>query len=270
MESRTAELREKALFLAIDEYDESEIVKCNSFYNRFTKRLLGFIIAFLLFILLLPIYIFVSMAILIDSGMPVLYTPLRGGYKEKRFKIYKFRTMVRDADKHGGCTALNDSRITRVGYILRKTKLDEIPQLLNIIKGDMAFIGPRPELLKYTDAYVGKEKYIMQVRPGITDFSSIKFINQDEIVGDDDPVAMFEKYILKPKTLLRIKYAATVSFAVDVKLFTWTIGAVIKKGIKFIFRKSNVDQKTSIPTSQDLQDEKVYVEQYRRIERTES
>lgn len=148
--------------------------------------------------------------------------------------------MVWNADKiGGGTTALNDSRITRVGNFLRKTKADEFANLLSIIKGNMSFIGPRPELLQYTDNYSGVEKYILEVRPGITDYSSIEFINLDEIVGNENADEYYEKYVLKKKNLLRVKYAATVSFVTDVKLFFTTVFDVIKKALKFIFKNKS-------------------------------
>lgn len=176
------------------------------------------------------------MAVIIEDGSPVFYRPLRGGYKNKPFHIFKFRSMVKNADKiGGGTTALHDPRITKVGNFLRKTKLDEIPQLFNIINGTMSFIGPRPELLRYTDQYEGEEKLIFEVRPGITDYSSIEFINLDEIVGQGDADEMYEKYVLKKKNALRIKYAKEVSFATDVKLFLFTVWRVIKKAFSFIF-----------------------------------
>lgn len=173
---------------------------------------------------------------MIEDGSPVFYRPLRGGYKNKPFHIFKFRSMVKNADKiGGGTTALHDPRITKVGNFLRKTKLDEIPQLFNIINGTMSFIGPRPELLRYTDQYEDEEKLIFEVRPGITDFSSIEFINLDEIVGQGDADEMYEKYVLKRKNALRIKYAKEVSFGTDVKLFSLTVWRVIKKALSFIF-----------------------------------
>ncbi len=208
-------------------------------YNRFLKRIIDFIFAIILFIVLIPFYFIIALAIAIESGFPVFYRPKRGGYKEKPFRIFKFRTMVKDADKiGGGTTALNDPRITKVGKFLRKTKLDEIPQLLNVISGSMSFIGPRPELLKYTTTYEGAEKDILKVRPGITDFSSIEFINLDEIVGGENADEMYEKYVLKKKNELRIKYAHEVSFLTDFKLFFKTIFKVIKKAFKYIFRKN--------------------------------
>ena len=212
------------------------MINYNNFYNRYLKRWLGVCIACLLLLVLWPFYLIIALAVIIEDGSPVFYRPLRGGYRNKPFHIFKFRSMVKNADKiGGGTTALHDPRITKVGNFLRKTKLDEIPQLFNIINGTMSFIGPRPELLRYTDQYEGEEKLIFEVRPGITDFSSIEFINLDEIVGQGDADEMYEKYILKKKNALRIKYAKEVSFATDVKLFSLTVWRVIKKAFSFIF-----------------------------------
>ena len=208
----------------------------NSIYNRYIKRFLGIILALFLLFVLWPFYIVIAIAVAIEDGLPVFYRPQRGGYYNKPFRIFKFRSMVKNADKiGGGTTALNDPRITKVGNFLRKTKLDEIPQLFNIINGTMSFIGPRPELIRYTDQYEGEEKLIFEVRPGITDFSSIEFINLDEIVGQGDADEMYEKYVLKKKNALRIKYAKEVSFGTDVKLFSLTVWRVIKKALSFIF-----------------------------------
>ena len=220
------------------EFTEKQLDKnSTSLYNRLVKRLIGLVVALILFVLLSPFLLMISIAIIVDSGLPIFYKADRGGYKGKNFKIYKFRTMVKNADKiGGGTTALNDSRITRVGHFLRKTKLDEIPQLINIIKGEMSFVGPRPELLRYTSQYDDIEKYILKVRPGITDFSSIEFINLDEIVGGENADEMYEKHVLKRKNLLRIKYVSTISFAVDCKLFCMTLIRTIQKAIKIIFK----------------------------------
>lgn len=189
-------------------------------------------------IMLLPFYLIIGAVVAIESGFPVFYCPQRGGYKNKPFRIFKFRSMVKNADKiGGGTTALNDPRITNVGNFLRKTKLDETPQLFNIIAGTMSFIGPRPELLRYVNQYEGDEKLIMQVRPGITDFSSIEFINLDEVVGSGNADEMYEKYVLKRKNKLRIKYANEVSFGTDCKLFFHTVWGVVKKSTKFIVKK---------------------------------
>lgn len=208
----------------------------NSFYNKYVKRWLGFILAVILILILWPIYFIIAAAVAIEDGFPVFYRPLRGGYAGKSFRIFKFRTMVKNADTiGGGTTALNDPRITKVGNFLRKTKLDETPQLFNIILGSMSFIGPRPELLRYVEQYVGEEKLIMDVRPGITDFSSVEFINLDEVVGSGNADEMYEKFVLKRKNELRIRYAKEVSFATDCKLFLNTVWRVIEKALGFIF-----------------------------------
>lgn len=206
-----------------------------SFYNRLIKRWIGFFLAIVLFMIICPLYLLIIIAIVIEDGFPVFYSPQRGGYHDKPFRIFKFRSMIKDADKiGGGTTALRDPRITKVGGFLRKTKLDEIPQLLNIINGTMSFIGPRPELLQYTNQYEGEEKLIFEVRPGITDFSSIEFINLDEIVGQGDADEVYEKYVLKKKNSLRVKYAKEVSWGIDIRLFFMTVWRVIQKALSFI------------------------------------
>ncbi len=208
------------------------------FYNRVIKRGLDLVLASLLFVILLPVYGLISIAIIIDDGFPVFYRAERGGYQNKNFRIYKFRTMVKNADKiGGGTTALGDPRITKVGALLRKTKMDEFANLISIIKGDMSFIGPRPELPRYTSQYKGTEKLIYQVRPGITDYSSLEFINLDEIVGGENADEMYEQLVLPKKNKLRVKYAATVSFTTDCILFIRTVFAVLRKAEKYL-RKS--------------------------------
>ncbi len=199
-------------------------------YNRKIKRCLDLGLSVIGLTMAIPLYLVIAVAIVSDTGFPVFYRPLRGGYQGKPFRICKFRTMVQDADKiGGGTTALNDSRITRVGHILRKTKLDETANLLNILSGTMSFIGPRPELLQYTDRYQGREKEILMVRPGVTDFSSLEFINLDEIVGPGNADEMYEKHVLKRKNRLRVRYAETVSFQTDAYLFAATLWKVLKK-----------------------------------------
>lgn len=209
-------------------------------YNRFIKRGIGFIVALPFLVIAIPIYIIISIAIVAEDGRPVFYRPLRGGYKNKPFRIFKFRTMVKNADKIGGGTTANhDPRITKVGGFLRKTKLDETANLINILIGTMSFIGPRPELLQYTEQYEGDEKEILEVRPGVTDYSSIEFINLDEIVGAGNADEMYEKYVLKKKNALRVKYAETVSFGTDCKIFFTTIWKVLEKAFGFIVKKEH-------------------------------
>lgn len=208
------------------------------FYNRIIKRIVDFILSLVAAVVVTPIVFVIGIFIAIEDGFPVLYTPLRGGYRGKAFRIFKLRTMYKDADKMGGTTALNDPRITRMGKALRKLKLDELPQVYNVLLGSMSFIGPRPELLRYTEAYKDEEKIILEVRPGITDFSSIEFISLDEIVGAENADEMYEKYVLEKKNKLRIRYAKEVSFGTDVSLFFKTVTAVFKKAMRVV-GKSN-------------------------------
>lgn len=208
------------------------------FYSKVVKRALDFLLALILLIpgciLMLPLAIWVKL----DSPGPVFYRALRGGYHNKPFYIMKFRSMVVDADKTGGCTALNDSRVTSAGKVMRRLKLDELPQLFNIIKGDMSFVGPRPELLLYTTQYTPEQECILWVRPGITDRSSIVYIAQDELVGEENPVENFEKYILPEKNRLRVEYAKSQCFTLDMRLFFETIGGVFGKARKMAGEKS--------------------------------
>lgn len=213
----------------------------DGFYNRCVKRVFDILISGIALIILWPLYFIIGLAIAIEDGLPVFYRAPRGGYKNRPFKICKFRSMIKNADKiGGGTTALHDSRITKVGNVLRKTKLDEIPQLGQVFIGKMSLIGPRPELLKYVQQYKGAERDILQVRPGITDYSSIEFINLDEIVGGETNAdEIYEKHVLPQKNKLRVKYAHTVSFTVDVKLLFLTIWKVIEKAYGFIVKKDH-------------------------------
>ena len=209
-------------------------------YNKFIKRGLDIVITGIALLILWPLYLILSLVIVMEDGFPVFYKADRVGYKNKTFRICKFRTMIKNADKvGGGTTALNDPRITKVGNVLRKTKLDEIPQLGQVFIGKMSLIGPRPELVRYTNQYEGEEKDILKVRPGITDFSSVEFINLDEIVGGENADEMYEKYVLKKKNQLRIKYAHEVSFKTDVSILFRTLGAVLHKSFGFLFRNEH-------------------------------
>ncbi|MBR5223575.1 MAG: sugar transferase [Clostridia bacterium] len=229
------EVQSKLALEDLDYTNESLKKSYHSFYNLYAKRVIDFTLALIGLLVVWPFMLIIAVAVAVDTGFPVFYKPLRGGYKNKSFNIFKFRTMVKDADKIGsGTTALNDSRITKVGAFLRKTKLDETAQLFNILNGSMSFIGPRPELLKYTDQYDELEKNILNVRPGITDFSSMDFINLDEIVGTDNVDEIYEQYVLKRKNQLRLKYVANVSFKTDLKIFFETVFKVLKKCLKII------------------------------------
>lgn len=211
-------------------------------YNRYIKRLLDLALAIPLFIILIPTFLIVSFAIVVETGFPILYCAPRGGYKGHTFKMCKFRTMVKAADKMGGpTTGLNDPRVTHIGQFLRKTKLDETAQLINILCGQMSFVGPRPEVLQYVERFSGLEKYILEVRPGITDYSSLKFVNLDEIVGSQNVDEVFETVVLPQKNRLRVQYAAEISFRTDCKIFFETVWRVCKKAIRVIKSRKRID-----------------------------
>ena len=223
---RTAELEKKPAYAGI--------------YNRYIKRVLDFCIAAIALLILWRFYLIVAVLIALEDGFPVIYRAERGGYLGKPFRICKFRSMVRNADKiGGGTTSFHDPRITKIGNILRKTKMDEIPQLWQVLIGKMSLVGPRPELLQYVSRYEGEELDILKVRPGITDYSSVEFINLDEIVGEENADEMYEKYVLKKKNALRVKYAHTVSLKTDVYILFKTVMAVVQKAFGFIVKKEH-------------------------------
>jgi lipopolysaccharide/colanic/teichoic acid biosynthesis glycosyltransferase len=188
------------------------------------KRLFDFIFALIVLVVLLPLFLVIAIIIKKESPGPVFYRGIRSGLYGKPFRIFKFRTMVVNAEQLGGVsTALNDPRLTKVGAFLRKYKLDEFPQFLNVLFGDMSIVGPRPQVEKYTKLYNDEDRVILTVKPGITDYASIQFINLDQILGDEK---VDEKYIqeVEPvKNRLRVKYAREHSFLVDCKIIFFTI-----------------------------------------------
>jgi lipopolysaccharide/colanic/teichoic acid biosynthesis glycosyltransferase len=174
-------------------------------------------------IFLSPILIFIAILVKYTSAGKILYRGERTGLFGKGFKILKFRTMVMNAELGAGTTSRNDARVTYVGRILRRYKLDELPQLFNVFFGDMSFVGPRPELKKWTDQYQGEEKLILSVRPGITDFASVNFSNLSELIDDDNPDAFFEEKFLPDKNRLRLRYVNECNFWLDIKLILLTL-----------------------------------------------
>ncbi len=205
------------------------------FYNRHIKRFLDILLSFSILLILSPLLPVCAAAVILDDGTPVLYKAERAGLNGHPFRILKFRTMVRNADiLGGGTTALHDPRITQVGHFLRGTKLDELPQLWQVLIGQMSLVGPRPELLRYTSRYQGEELDILKVKPGITDFSSIEFINLDQIVGSQHADEAYEKLVLHRKNQLRIQYAHQVSFSTDLLILRQTISAVVRKCLRVL------------------------------------
>jgi lipopolysaccharide/colanic/teichoic acid biosynthesis glycosyltransferase len=179
---------------------------------------------------LLPFFAIIGIMIKVYYPGPVFYRGWRTGLCGRPFRIFKFRTMVLDAEKTGGgTTALNDSRIFRFGAFLRKYKLDELPQIFNVIKGDMSLVGPRPELLQYTAQYQGEEKIILTVLPGITDYSSTVFSSLDELVGSENADEVFENNVLPIKNQLRIKYVKEQSLGTDFLIILQTFKKIFLK-----------------------------------------
>lgn len=179
--------------------------------------------------LLSPFLVAIALLVKLGSRGPVFYRGERTGLNGKPFRIFKFRTMVADAETKGGpSTALNDPRITRIGKFLRRYKLDEMPQLFNIMKGQMSFVGPRPQVERYTRLYQGEEAIILSVRPGLTDYASIHFINMDATLGDGDVDRKYLDEVEPLKNRLRVKYVRERSFLVDMKILLKTLARVAR------------------------------------------
>jgi len=195
------------------------------------KRLFDIIVSAAGILLLLPFFVITAAIIKLDSKGPVFYRGVRVGRKGKLFKIYKFRTMVADADRIGGSsTPEDDPRVTRIGGMLRKFKLDELPQLLNVLEGDMSFVGPRPQVEWAVRLYKENERKLLDVKPGITDHASLKFSNEDEILrGSTDPDKDYMEKIAPEKIKLGLEYANNNSFAGDILIIVRTLGKVLRR-----------------------------------------
>jgi lipopolysaccharide/colanic/teichoic acid biosynthesis glycosyltransferase len=182
-------------------------------------------------LLISPSMFLIAWRIKAEDGGPVFYRGLRVGLHGKPFRIFKFRTMVVDAEKLGASsTSDDDLRITRTGRFLRKYKLDELPQLMNVLVGDMSLVGPRPEVKKFTDLYTNVEEAILTVRPGITDWASIW--NPDEgaiLAGSADPDRDYFEKIRPEKIRLQMKYVRERSFWIDIKIILLTLKTIIFK-----------------------------------------
>ncbi len=171
-------------------------------------RFFDLLFSFLGLIILFPFFLIISLAIVIDSRGGIFYMQYRVGRNNRNFRLVKFRTMHSGANKHGGLTiGIRDSRITNTGFFLRKYKLDELPQLINVLKGEMSLVGPRPELRKYVDLYTEDQKKVLTVRPGITDIASLEYIDENETLGTStDPERTYIEQILPAKLELNRKF----------------------------------------------------------------
>jgi lipopolysaccharide/colanic/teichoic acid biosynthesis glycosyltransferase len=191
------------------------------------KRAFDFFFSLVGFVFLVPLFLVVGAAIKLDARGPVFYRSERIGRYGKPFRMWKFRTMYLNSECLGVTTGENDPRVTRVGKFLRKYKIDELPQLINVLTGEMSLVGPRPEVHEHTSAYSGEEELILTVRPGITDYASVQFRNQDQWVGSEDPHRTFIEKIRPEKNRLRIAYVKRQSFFEDLKILFQTLLCVI-------------------------------------------
>jgi len=191
------------------------------------KRFVDVVVSAIGLLLLSPLFLLLALVIKLDSPGSVFYRGVRVGRYGRPFNIFKFRSMVTDAERRGAAsTSTTDLRVTRSGHFIRKFKFDEFSQLINVFLGDMSIVGPRPEVQKFVDKYTEEEKQILSVRPGITDWSSIKFHNEGEIIeasGIPDADEAYEKLIRPEKLRLQLKYIKERNLWVDIKIVVSTV-----------------------------------------------
>jgi len=194
------------------------------FGEETAKRLFDFVVAGVGLALLAPLLCCIAVLVRLDSPGPILYRGRRSGRCGIPFLIFKFRTMVEDAESKGGMsTGAGDPRLTRIGLFLRKYKFDELPQLLNVLRGEMSVVGPRPEMPAYTQLYQGEEATILSVRPGITDLASLQFIQLSEALGSQDPDRVYEERVRPIKNALRVRYVRERTFRGDLRIIFLTL-----------------------------------------------
>ncbi|WP_419573809.1 sugar transferase [Ruminococcus sp.] len=193
-------------------------------------RFFDFIFSLLGIILLSPAFFILYFAIRLESKGGGFYKQLRVGLNDRDFYVYKFRSMRIGADKQGLITiGGRDPRITRIGYFIRKYKLDELPQLFNVLKGDMSLVGPRPEVRKYVDLYTDEQRKVLSVRPGITDYASIEYVDENTILGQaDDADKAYIEQILPDKIRYNMKYINHRSVKEYFKIIFLTIWSIIR------------------------------------------
>jgi len=198
------------------------------------KRLFDIVCSGIGLIFLSPLFLIISIIILCDSKGKVFFRGHRVGQYGKTFRIFKFRSMIPDCEGKGKWNVGdNDPRITRIGHFLRKSKLDELPQLINVFIGDMSFVGPRPELQIYVDMYTDDEKEILNIKPGITDWASITNFDQfKDFTQADDPDTYYLKYVRPLKLKLQLYYYEHNSFFSDISCILWTIYKVVTRSEK--------------------------------------
>ena len=193
------------------------------------KRIFDIVLSLIGITVLLPFFFLFAVLIILNSGFPIFYLQKRVGKNGIDFSLLKFRTMKKDSDKKGLLTiGENDSRITTIGRFLRKYKIDELPQLFNVLMGDMSLVGPRPEVRKYVDMYSAEQKKVLSVKPGITDYASIEYANENEILSkSENPEQLYINEVMPAKLKLNLKYIAEKSFVTDLEIIFKTIGKIV-------------------------------------------
>jgi len=193
------------------------------------KRFLDIVFSLLVLAVGLPFGLVIALLIVLDSKGPVFYRQVRVGRNNVDFRLYKFRTMCVEADRGSLITVgADDARITRIGAFLRKFKIDEFPQFLNILKGEMSIVGPRPEVRKYVDLYTTEQMRVLSVRPGLTDYASIRYVNENELLAaSDNPEQTYIQEIMPDKLNLNLKYIDEQSFRTDCKIILETLKAIL-------------------------------------------
>ena len=194
------------------------------------KRLFDIVASALGLLVLSPLFLLLALWIKLDSPGPVFYRQQRVGRYNKDFSIYKFRSMRVGADR-GSLVTIGDrdARVTRSGYLIRKFKLDELPQLINVLRGDMSLVGPRPEVRHYVDYWTPEQMHVLDVRPGITDPASIKFRNENELMAQvEDPERYYIDVIMQEKIRLYLEYVDRQGFFYDLGLIFKTFAAILK------------------------------------------
>lgn len=193
------------------------------------KRLFDLMITIPMLLLVSPFFLIIALLIKLGSKGPVFYMQTRVGINSRDFKIFKFRTMQMNADKAGLLTVGGrDPRVTPIGYFLRKYKLDELPQLLNVLFGSMSLVGPRPEVRKYVDLYNTAQQKVLSVKPGITDYASIEYSEENDLLAkSNDPERTYIDEIMPAKLLLNQKYIAEKSLTTDIKIIWLTFKKII-------------------------------------------
>lgn len=193
-------------------------------------RFFDFILSLVGLVVLAPIFIVLAIWIKIDSTGPVFYKQVRVGQNGIDFGLFKFRSMVVDADKRGLITVGGrDPRITRSGYFIRKYKLDELPQLINVLVGDMSLVGPRPEVRKYVDLYTDEQQKVLSVKPGITDYASIEYMDENEILGkSSDPEKTYIEEIMPEKIKYNMKYIQNKNVSEYFKIIFLTLLKIVR------------------------------------------